>query len=101
MDRGYVDFARLYTLDQAGDFFGTRAKSPTNARRVYSTPTNRATDVISDQQVMLNDYYSARKYPEHLRRIRFKDIETGKTLIFLFNTTVLSALTIAALYKNR
>jgi hypothetical protein len=101
MDRGYVDFARLYALHQAGAFFVTRAKSPMDARRVYSTPTNRSTGVISDQKVMLNGYYSARKYPEHLRRIRFKDPETGKTLIFLTNNTALPALTIAALYKSR
>ena len=101
MDRGYVDFARLYTLHQAGAFFVTRAKSPMDARRVYSTPTDRTTGVISDQQVMLNGYYSARKYPEHLRRVRFKDPETGKTLIFLTNNTALPALTIAALYKSR
>mgnify|MGYP000904965051 CR=1 FL=1 len=101
MDRGYVDFARLYTLHQAGAFFVTRAKSPMDARRVYSTPTDRTAGVISDQQVMLNGYYSARKYPEHLRRVRFKDPETGKTLIFLTNNTALPALTIAALYKSR
>ena len=101
MDRGYVDFARLYTLHQTGAFFVTRAKSPMAARRVYSTPTDRSTGVISDQQVMLNGYYSARKYSEHLRRVRFKDPETGKTLIFLTNNTALPALTIAALYKSR
>ena len=101
MDRGYVDFARLYALHQAGAFFVNRAKSPMDARRVYSTPTDRSTDVISDQQVMLNGYYSARKYPEHLRRIRFKDPESGRTLIFLTNNTALPALTIAALYKSR
>ena len=101
MDRGYVDFARLHALHQAGAFFVTRAKSPMDARRVYSAATDRSTGVISDQQVMLNGYYSARKYPEHLRRIRFKDPETGKTLIFLTNNTALPALTIAALYKSR
>ncbi len=101
MDRGYVDFARLYTLHQAGAFFVTRAKSPMDARRVYSTPTDRSTGVISDQQVMLNGHYSAKKYPEHLRRVRFKDPESGKTLIFLTNNTALPALTIAALYKSR
>jgi len=101
MDRGYVDFARLYTLHQTGAFFVTRAKSPMDARRVYSAPTDRSTGVISDQQVMLNGYYSARKYPEHLRRVRFKDPESGKTLIFLTNNTALPALTIAALYKSR
>jgi len=101
MDRGYVDFERLYALHQAGAFFVTRAKSPMDARRVYSAPTERDTGVICDQRVMLNGYYSARKYPEHLRRIRFKDPETGKTLVFLTNNTTLPALTIAALYKSR
>ena len=101
MDRGYVDFARLYALHQAGAFFVTRAKSPMDARRVYSAATDRSTGVISDQQVMLNGHYSAKKYPEHLRRIKFKDPETGKTLIFLTNNTALPALTIAALYKSR
>lgn len=101
MDRGYVDFARLYTLHQAGAFFVTRAKSPMDARRVYSTATQRASGVICDQLVMLNGHYSAKKYPEHLRRIRFKDPESGKTLIFLTNNTALPALTICALYKSR
>ena len=101
MDRGYLDFARLYTLHQAGAFFVTRAKSPMDARRVYSAATDRSTGIISDQQVMLNGHYSAKKYPEHLRRVRFKDPETGKTLIFLTNNTALPALTIAALYKSR
>ena len=101
MDRGYVDFERLYTLHQAGAFFVTRAKSPMNARRVYSAPVDRDTGVICDQRVMLNGYYSAKKYPEHLRRIRFKDPESGKTLVFLTNNTALPALTICALYKSR
>ena len=101
MDRGYVDFERLHALHQAGAFFVTRAKSPMDARRVYSAATDRSTGIISDQQVMLNGYYSARKYPEHLRRVRFKDPESGKTLIFLTNNNALPALTIAALYKSR
>jgi hypothetical protein len=77
MDRGYLDFSRLYTLHQAGAFFVTRAKSPMDARRVYSATTDRATGVLCDQRVMLNGHYSAKKYPEHLRRIRFKDPESG------------------------
>jgi hypothetical protein len=101
MDRGYVDFSRLYVLHQTGAFFVTRAKSPMDARRVYSADVDRASGVICDQRVMLNGYYSARKYPEHLRRIRFKDPESGKTLIFLTNNTALPALTICALYKAR
>jgi hypothetical protein len=101
MDRGYVDFARLYTLHQAGAFFVTRAKAPMDARRVYSATVDRATGVMCDQRVMPNVYYSARNYPDHLRRIRFKDAESGKTLVFLTNNTALPALTIAALYKGR
>ena len=101
MDRGYVDFSRLYVLHQAGAFFVTRAKSSMDARRVYSAATDRATGVICDQLVMLNGHYSVRKYPEHLRRIRLKDPESGKTLIFLTNNTALPALTICALYKSR
>lgn len=101
MDRGYVDFERLYAMHQAGAFFVTRAKSPMDARRVYSAAVDRTSGVICDQRVMLNGYYSAKKYPEHLRRVRFKDPESGKTLVFLTNNTVLPALTIAALYKGR
>jgi len=101
MDRGYVDFQRLHAMHQAGAFFVTRAKSPMDARRVYSAPTDRSTGVISDQQVMLNGHYSAKKYPQHLRRIRFKDPESGKALIFLTNHMALPPLTIAALYKSR
>jgi hypothetical protein len=101
MDRGYVDFTRLYAMHQAGAFFVTRAKQGMDARRVYSSPTQRSTGVICDQRVMLNGFYSAKAYPEHLRRVRFKDPESGKTLVFLTNNTVLPALTIAALYKGR
>ena len=101
MDRGYVDFTRLYAMHQAGAFFVTRAKQGMDARRVYSSPPQRSTGVICDQRVMLNGFYSAKAYPEHLRRVRFKDPESGKTLVFLTNNTVLPALTIAALYKGR
>ena len=101
MDRGYVDFTRLYAMHQAGAFFVTRAKQGMDARRVYSSPTHRSTGVICDQRVMLNGFYSAKAYPEHLRRVRFKDPESGKTLVFLTNNTALPALTIAALYKSR
>ena len=101
MDRGYVDFARLYATHQAGAFFVTRAKAGMDARRVYSAPVDRTSGVICDQRVMLNGFYSAKNYPEHLRRIRFKDPVSGKTLVFLTNNTALPALTIAALYKSR
>ncbi len=101
MDRGYLDFERLHALQRAGAFFVTRAKSPMDARRVYSAATDRSAGIISDQQVMLNGHYSAKKYPQHLRRIKFKDQESGKTLVFLTNHMALPALTIAALYKSR
>jgi hypothetical protein len=101
MDRGYLDFARLYKMHQAGAFFVTRAKRGMDARRVYSTPTDRDTGVICDQRIALNGFYISKDYPEYLRRIRFKDPESGKTLVFLTNNTSLPALTIAALYKNR
>ena len=101
MDRGYVDFKRLYAMHQAGAFFVTRAKAGMDARRVYSHAADRTSGVICDQRIMLNGFYSAKNYPEHLRRIRFRDLESGKTLVFLTNNTSLPALTIAALYKSR
>jgi transposase len=101
MDRGYLDFARLYKMHQAGAFFVTRAKRGMNARRVYSSKTDRTSGVVCDQTIAMNGFYIAQDYPEHLRRIRFKDPESGKTLVFLTNNTALPPLTIAALYKNR
>jgi hypothetical protein len=101
MDRAYVDFARLYALHRVGSFFVTRAKTNLDARRIYSTPVDRTTGIMCDQRITLNGFYSHGHYPEHLRRIRFKDAETEKTLIFLTNHTGLPALTIASLYKSR
>ena len=101
MDRGYVDFARLYQMHQAGAFFVTRAKRGMNARRVYSSKTDRTSGVVCDQTIGMSGFYIAKDYPEYLRRIRFKDPESGKTLVFLTNNTALPPLTIAALYKNR
>ena len=101
MDRGYIDFARLHTLQQAGAFFVTRAKSNLSSHRVYSAPTDRTTGVIADQTIALDDPRTSQDYPEHLRRIRFRDAETGKTLNFLTNQMALPALTICDLYKIR
>ncbi len=101
MDRGYLDFERLHMLHQAGSFFVTRAKSNLDWHRVYSAPTDRTAGVICDQIIALNGYYACRDYPDHLRRIRFKDPESGKTLVFLTNQMTLPALTICALYKAR
>ncbi len=101
MDRGYLDFARLYRMHQVGAFFVTRSKRGMDARRVYSASTDRTTGVICDQRIALNGFYAHKHYPEQLRRIRFKDPESGKTLVFLTNNTTLPALTVAALYKSR
>jgi IS4 transposase len=101
MDRGYLDFRRLFAMHQAGAFFVTRAKSDMDARRVYSDVADRNHGVICDQRVMFNGRSTSKKYPEQIRRIRFKDPESGKTLVFLTNNTALPALTIAALYKSR
>jgi hypothetical protein len=101
MDRGYLDFARLYVLHQAGSFFVTRARSNAKFRRIYSLPVERDSGVICDQHVELTVFYSQRGYPERLRRIRFKDPQTGKTLVFLTNHFGLPALSICALYKSR
>ena len=79
----------------------TRTKSNLNARHVYSAPVDRTTGIICDQIVMLSGYYSHCHYPEYLSRIRFKDTEKDKTLIFLTNNTTLPPLTISALYKSR
>ena len=101
MDRGYLDFARLYMMDQAQAFFVTRAKSNTKLRRVYSAAVDRSTGLICDQTIALTGTTSRKDYPAYLRRIRFKDPETGKTLVFLTNNFALPPATICTLYKNR
>lgn len=101
MDRGYVDFARLHALHLAGAFFVTRAKANMVWHRVYSAQVDRNTGIICDQTIALDGFYTRKEYPAHLRRVRFNDPETGKTLIFLTNQMTLPATTICALYKNR
>ena len=101
MDRGYLDFERLHVLHQAGAFFVTRAKSNLDARRLYSAPTDRAAGIICDQTIALNGHYSQQRYPDHLRRIRLRDAESAKTLVFLTNQFALPATIICALYKAR
>ena len=101
MDRGYLDFTRLYQMHGAQAFFVTRAKSNTQLRRVYSAKVDRDTGIICDQTITLTGTISRKDYPAHLRRIRFKDPETGNTLVFLTNNFVLPAVTLCALYKAR
>jgi hypothetical protein len=101
MDRGYLDFRRLYRIHQTGAFFVTRAKRGMDARRVYSAPNDRSNGVICDQTIALNGVSVSQRYPEHLRRIRFYDEKLDKTLVFLTNNTALPPLIVAALYKSR
>jgi hypothetical protein len=101
MDRGYVDYQRLYRIHLCNAFFVTRAKDNMNYRRLYSHPVDKTTGVIYDQTIILNGYYAAKDYPEKMRRIKFYDEQTGKVLIFLTNNFHLAATEIAALYKHR
>jgi hypothetical protein len=101
MDRGFLDFARLYRFHLAGSFFVTRAKSNTKSQRRYSRRVDRRTGLICDQTIFLTGVYSPQDYQAPLRRIRYKDPETNKTLIFLTNNFVLPALTITELYRCR
>ncbi|HEV8081037.1 MAG TPA: IS4 family transposase [Chitinophagaceae bacterium] len=101
MDRGYVDYKRLYKIDVCGAFFVIRAKDNMNCRRLYSHTKDIAAGVLYDQSIMLNNYYAAKDYPQKMRRIKFKDAQTGKVLIFLTNNFHLSATEIAQLYKHR
>jgi len=101
LDRGYLDFERLYSLHQALSFFVIRSKSNFQFRRLYSHPVDKSTGLISDQTILLTTYYSAQAYPEKLRRVRYFDAETDKRLSFLTNNSLLPALTIAQLYKCR
>ena len=101
MDRGYIDYKRLYRLHLCEAFYVTRAKDNMNYRRLYSRPVDKSKGVIYDQTIMLNNYYANKDYPEKIRRIKFKDQESGKILIFLTNNFILSATDIAQLYKHR
>jgi len=101
MDRGFLDFARLYRFHQAGSFFVTRAKSNTKAKRRYSRPVDRSTGLVCDQTIFLTGIYSPQDYQAPLRRIRFKDPKTSKTLVFLTNNFVLPAFTTTELYRCR
>ena len=102
MDRGYLDFARLYAISQHSAFFVIRAKSNLKCRRVYSHQIDRNnTGLICDQSVMLTGFYQCKDYPDKLRRVKYHDAATDKTLVFLTNNFTLPAITIAELYKSR
>jgi len=100
-DRGYLDFARLHKIHRAGAFFIIRAKSNFRFRRVYSQKADKAKGVQADQIIELHGYYARKEYPDRLRRVRYYDAEKKKRLIFLTNHFLLSAFTIAELYRCR
>ena len=101
MDRAYVDFKRLYSIHQAGAFFVTRAKKKLKFHRVYSAASHKDQGIISDQTIRLDGRTTRKSFPESLRRIRFKDPESGKTLVFLTNRKDLESSKVCALYKQR
>ena len=101
MDRGYLDFFRLYRLTKACAFFVIRAKKNLACQRIYSNPVDRSTGLICDQTVVLTGPNSAHYYPDKLRRIKFKDAESDKVLVFLSNNFDLSADSITQLYRSR
>lgn len=101
MDRGYLDFGRLYIMSQAATFFVIRAKKNLKFRRIYSHPVERDSGVICDQTIMLTGQKTSKEYPEKLRRVKYYDAETDKTFVFLTNNFILPPLTIAQLYRCR
>jgi len=101
LDRGYLDFARLYTLNLFNSFFVIRAKANLQFRRIYSHPIDKTIGLRCDQTIFLTGFYPSKDYPEKLRRVRFFDEKNKKQLIFLTNNFSLSAFTITELYKYR
>jgi hypothetical protein len=101
MDRGYVDFGRLFVFTQSLAFFVVRSKANVKLQRRYSHPVDRSTGVRSDHTVILTAVGSATAYPDPLRRVTYVDPETNKRLVFLTNNFTLPALTIAMIYKSR
>lgn len=101
MDRAYIDFSRLYTLNQSRATFITRAKSNFRYRRLYSHPVDKSTGLQCDQTVVLSGFYPSKKYPEKMRRIKFYDVESNTTLVFLTNNFIFPALTVCQLFECR
>lgn len=101
MDRGYLDFERLYKIHQSLAFFVTRAKSNFDFKRQYSGKVDKATGVLCDQTVTLHGFYAKKSYPDKLRRIKYYDADKKKRLVFLTNNFLLPAVTIADIYRCR
>jgi len=100
-DRGYLDFTRLYAIQQSSAFFVTRTKSNFRFKRLYSRPVDKSTGVQTDQIIVLEGFYSRKAYPDKLRRIRYFEANQNKRLVFLTNNFTLPALTIAKLFQCR
>jgi transposase len=101
MDRGYIDFARLYAINKAGAFFVTRAMENTRFERRYSHPIDKETGILCDQTIVLRRKLTKAKYPDTLRRVKYRDGETGRVYVFLTNNFTISASSVALLYKHR
>ena len=101
LDRGFVDYKRLYNIDQQKAWFVTRAKTTMKCRRIYSAKVDRTKGVLYDKTIMLVNFYASKNYPSKLRRIKYFDVETNKRFIFLTNNFELTALRVALLYKYR
>ena len=101
IDRGYLDFDRLYAIHHASAFYVIRAKSNFRFKRLYSRPVDKSIGVQSDQIIVLEGFYSHKAYPDKLRRIRYFDVEQNKRLVFLTNNFTLPALSIAELFRCR
>ena len=101
MDKAYVDFERLYTIDKKNAFFVVRAKENLQFKRITSKPANKKMNVLCDQEIKLKGFYSCKNYPDNLRRIKYYDAEFDRTFVFLTNNKKLKPQTIAKLYKTR
>jgi IS4 transposase len=101
VDKGYIDFERLYKLNISSAYFVTRAKENLNFKRIYSYQVDKTLGLICDQSILLKGFYSSQYYPEKLRRIKFFDSQNNRRLVFLTNNFRLPAITIANLFKQR
>jgi IS4 transposase len=101
MDRGYVDFERLYSINQLGSFFVVRAKDNLKFKCVESRKVDKSSGLRCDQSIRLLTKKSAKEYPQYLRRVKYYDQETKQTLVFITNNFEIDALIIAGLYKQR
>jgi IS4 transposase len=101
MDKGYIDYGRLYIIHKVGAFFVTRAKKNFSFTRIYSAKVDKSSGVICDQTIKLKGYYAVKDYPDKLRRIKYYDKELNRIFVFITNNFDIDAPSIAALYKNR